>query len=79
MNEGLQAFHDNQTWEVPCLSGVKSIGCKLVYIMKVESDGSFDRYKARLVELGYNLVSLSQHKCTKDLIEMACQLIHQCS
>lgn len=51
MNEGLQALHDNQTWEVPCLSGVKSIGSKLVYIMKVESDGSFDRYKARLVVL----------------------------
>ena len=35
-----------------CPPGVKPIGCKWVYSVKFRSDGSLDRYKARLVALG---------------------------
>jgi hypothetical protein len=53
MQEELQAHEENHTWDiVPCPTGVKSIGCKWVYSIKLRSDGSLDRYKARLVSLG---------------------------
>ncbi|CAJ2645987.1 unnamed protein product [Trifolium pratense] len=53
MNEELQAFQENFTWDiVSCPPDVKPIGCKWVYSVKLNSDGSLDRYKARLVALG---------------------------
>jgi hypothetical protein len=52
MQDELQALHDDHTWDiVPCPSGVKPIGCKWVYTIKLGTDGSLDRYKARLVAL----------------------------
>lgn len=51
--EELLALQENHTWDiVPCPAGVKPIGCKWVYSIKLRSDGSLDRYKARLVALG---------------------------
>ena len=32
--------------------GVKPIGCKWIFSLKLKSDGTLDRYKARLVALG---------------------------
>jgi hypothetical protein len=53
MDEELRALQDNHTWDVvPCPSNVKAIGCKWVYAVKLRSDGTLDRYKARLVALG---------------------------
>lgn len=39
---------------VECPSDAYHIGCKLVYITKVKSDGSIEKYKARLVVKGYD-------------------------
>ena len=33
--------------------GKKTIGCKWVFSMKYKSDGTIDRYKAKLVAKGY--------------------------
>ncbi|CAJ2628294.1 unnamed protein product [Trifolium pratense] len=53
MNEELQALQENFTWDiVSCPPDVKPIGCKWVYSVKLNSDGSLNRYKARLVALG---------------------------
>lgn len=53
MQDELQALQENFTWDiVPCPLGVKPIGCKWVYSVKLNSDGSLNRYKARLVALG---------------------------
>jgi len=53
MNEELQALQDNFTWDiVSCPPDIKPIGCKWVYSLKLDFDGSLNRYKARLVALG---------------------------
>lgn len=49
----LLALEENQTWDVvPCPPSVKHLGRKFVFSIKLRSDGSIDRYKARLVVLG---------------------------
>ena len=53
MNEELQALQENFTWDiVSCPPDIKPIGCKWVYSVKLNSDGSLNRFKARLVALG---------------------------
>ena len=53
MQEELDALAQNHTWDiVPSPVGVKPICCKWVFSLKLKSDGSLDRYKARLVALG---------------------------
>ena len=54
MNEEMEALQKNATWElVPLPKGMKPIGCKWVFTVKLKPDGSIDRYKARLVAKGY--------------------------
>lgn len=54
MNSKLEALIQNQTWEITDLpSHKKPIGCKWVYKVKLNSDGSVERCKARLVAKGY--------------------------
>ncbi len=54
MDGEMAALDANRTWElVPLLEGKKAIGCKWVYKVKHNSDGSISRYKARLVAKGY--------------------------
>jgi hypothetical protein len=53
MHDELQALQDNHSWDiVPCPAGVKLIGCKWIYTIKLHVDGSIERHKARLVALG---------------------------
>jgi hypothetical protein len=54
MDEEMAALDANMTWElVPLPEGKKAIGCKWVYKVKHNSDGSISKYKARLVAKGY--------------------------
>ena len=54
MKSELEAMEDNKTWSiVPLPASRQSIGCKWVYKIKFNTDGSVARYKARLVAKGY--------------------------
>ena len=54
MKEELDALHKTRTWDLVDLPyGKSAIGCKWVYKIKTQSDGTVDRYKARLVARGF--------------------------
>jgi hypothetical protein len=54
MKEELDGLHKNNTWDLLDLPPGKSVvGCKWVYKIKTCSDGTVDRYKARLVARGF--------------------------
>ena len=54
MDKEIQALENNHTWDVTTLLPGKSpIGCKWVYKVKFNPDGSVERYKARLVAKDY--------------------------
>ena len=56
-DEELSALQLNQTWTLtPLPTRQKPIGCKRVYKIKYNSDGSVDRYKARFVAKGYTQI-----------------------
>ena len=53
MQEELSALEKNHTCDiVDYIFGVKPIGCKWIYSIKLKPDGSLDRHKACLVTLG---------------------------
>ena len=50
MIEEMDALTDNGTWDLVCLPArKKAIGCRWVFIVKVNPDGSIAQLKARLV------------------------------
>ena len=54
MDEEVDALDNNDTWRLtPLPEGKKAIGCKWVYKIKHNADGSISRYKACLVAKGY--------------------------
>jgi hypothetical protein len=54
MDEEMAALDANATWElVVLLEDKKAIGCKWVYKVKHNADGSVSKYKTRLVTKGY--------------------------
>ena len=54
MEEEMRALAENETWDlVDASKGVKPIRCRWVYKVKYNTDGSVNRYKARLVVKGY--------------------------
>ena len=54
MDEEIAALYENETWDlVPLPERKNVIGCKWVYKVKHNSDGSVSRYRVRLVAKGY--------------------------
>src|ERR1044072_889199 len=53
MQAEIDALNRNDTWSMQSLPpGKKALGCKWVYRIKHNSDGTIERFKARLVVLG---------------------------
>lgn len=54
MDKEIQALEKNNTWQItPLPPGKTPIGCKWVYKIKLNPDGTVERNKARLVAKGY--------------------------
>jgi Reverse transcriptase (RNA-dependent DNA polymerase) len=54
IKEELKATEQNKTWVIVKLpNGKKLVGCKWVYKIKYKSDGTVERYKARLIVKRY--------------------------
>jgi len=54
MNEEMSALERNETWEIAERpKDKKAMGCRCIYIVKYQADGTLDRYKARLDAKGY--------------------------
>lgn len=54
MAKELKELHENHTWSIVNLpQGKKSVGCRWIYKDKFNSNGSFERHKARLVACGF--------------------------
>ena len=54
MIEERDALNENDTWNLVHLPiGKKTIGCRWVFVVKVNPDGSVARLKARLMAKGY--------------------------
>ena len=57
MTEEMQSMSDNQVWNlIDPTPGMKVIGCKWVFKVKIDMDGNPQTYKARLVAKGYRQV-----------------------
>lgn len=55
MDEEINALNENHAWDIVDLSqGANIVGSRRVYKIKRKSDGTIDRFKARLVAQGYN-------------------------
>ena len=52
--EEMGALEKNNMWDLCDLpKGHKTVGCKWVFTLKYKSDGTLDRYKARLIAKGF--------------------------
>ncbi|XP_062114840.1 uncharacterized mitochondrial protein AtMg00820-like [Humulus lupulus] len=82
MAEELSALYKTGTWDiVPLPVGKRAIGSRWIYKIKTKSDGSVERYKARLVTKGFdkeygmdyeeNFAPVSKHTTIRTLIVVA--------
>ena len=73
MTKEYNALLANYTWElVPFHLGKNVVGCKWVFRVKFNSDGSVEWYKARLLALGnHQQVGIDYHQSIHLILSLA--------
>ncbi|KAG6526851.1 hypothetical protein ZIOFF_016854 [Zingiber officinale] len=65
MEAELAALDANQTWKVVSVrKSIHTIGCKWIFKVKMNADGTIERHKARLVAKGYSQIKHFDYKET---------------
>jgi len=69
MKDEYDALINNNTWILTSLpSGCKIVGCRWVFKIKYNVDGSFQRHKARLVAKGFSQTADTDYNETYSLV-----------
>ena len=71
MREEMQSMSDNQVWElVDPNPGLRTIGCKWIFKIKMDMEGKPLTYKARLVAKGYRQIQGIDYEETFSAVAM---------
>ena len=73
MEQEIATINDNHTWELVPMDQcpVRPIGCKWVYRIKLNSDGTIAKFKSRIVAKGFSEV-LGQHYQADEVYSPVC-------
>lgn len=69
-----KALDENDTWDLVPYPPVSPIGCKWMFTVNLKNNGFLDRYKERLIALGYKQEYELEYDETSKVLGSSCYL-----